>query len=83
MHTCVCVCVCVCICLLCMYVCLIVHVFVLSVCTFVHVISLTHMGLTCRESEGNGLSREMAGDSSSTCTSDEANVMTSSHCTAR
>ena len=44
-------------------------------------VSSTHVGLTCRESEGNGLSREMSGDSRSS--SDEANVMTSSHCTAR
>ena len=44
-------------------------------------VSSTHMGLACRESEGNGLSRDMTGDSRSS--SDEANVMTSSHCTAR
>ena len=39
------------------------------------------MGLACRESEGNGLSWEMTGDSRSP--SDEANVMTNSHYTAR
>ena len=58
------------------------------VCTFVHVLSLvssTHMDLSCRELEGNGLSREMTGDSRSSSdeASVEASVMTSSHCTAR
>ena len=67
---------------LCMYLCRVcIHE---CVCTFVHVLSLvssTHMGLACRESEGNGLSREMTGNSRSS--SDEANVMTSSDFTAR
>ena len=91
-----CVCgVCVCVCMWCVYVCVVcvsVHVCMYlcrvciheCVCTFVHVLSLvssTHMGLACRESEGNGLSREMTGDSRSP--SDEASVMTCSHCTAR
>ena len=72
---CVRTCVCACICVECVYMNVCVHL-----CMCCHsFLPLTWVSLA--ELEGNGLSREMTGDSRSS--SDEANVMTSSHCTAR